>query len=225
MSSVQRLEHKRQLKEQASEEGQNKRWDSRTDWARVQAEGILKPVARVMARVGIHPNTVTFLGMLLQFGVGIVFALGYIKVGGWLLLAVAPVDALDGALARLLGKQSRFGAFLDSTLDRFSDAALITGLMVHYMINRGIYLEVVLLLISLVAAMMVSYVRARAEALDFPCRIGVLTRMERVVLIGALSALGLPSVMMWMLATLSVFTVFQRIFYVYVVFQREDMSD
>jgi len=183
----------------------------------------LTPIARAVGRLGIHPNTVTVLGMLLQIGVAVVYGLGYITLGGWLLLAVAPVDALDGALARALGKESRFGAFLDSTLDRISDAALILGLTVHYM-SQGAQLEIALLLISLVAAMLVSYIRARAEAAGFPCKVGVLTRLERIVLIGVLSALGLPIVMIWALVLLSVFTVLQRIFYVYAVSRQEDMD-
>ncbi len=179
------------------------------------------PIAHAMGRLGIHPNTITILGLLLQAGVGVLFGLGYITLGGWLLLVVAPVDALDGALARALGQQSRFGAFLDSTLDRLSDAALILGLTVHYL-RQGAHLETVLLLVSLVAALMVSYTRARAEALGFPCKVGLLTRMERIALIGTLSAVRLPIVMIWALAVLSVFTVVQRILYVYAVSRREE---
>ena len=219
MNRVEQIERK----QRAERKRQRRRWDSFTDWARVQAGVILRPIARAMGRLGIHPNTVTILGMLLQAGVGVMFGLGHIKLGGWLLLIVAPIDALDGALARALGKESRFGSFLDSTLDRLSDAILILGLTAHYM-SRGARLEVALLLVSLVAAMMVSYVRARAEALGFPCKVGVLTRLERIVLIGVLSAVGLPVVMIWALAVLSVFTVVQRIVYVYIVSRREDMG-
>ncbi len=217
MSSAQQVECGRSVKQKR----QRGRWDSFTDWARTQAGVILMPIARVMARLGIHPNTVTLVGFLLQVGVGVVFGLGHLVLGGWLLLAVAPVDALDGALARALGQKSLLGAFLDSTFDRLSDAALILGLTVHYL-RQGEHLEVVLLLISLVAALMVSYTRARAEALGFPCRVGLLTRLERIVLIAALSAVGLPIVMIWALAVLSVFTVVQRILYVYAVSRREE---
>ncbi len=217
MSSAQRAECERSVKQKR----QRGRWDSFTDWARTQAGVILMPIVRVMARLGIHPNTVTLVGFLLQAGVGVVFGLGHLVLGGWLLLAVAPVDALDGALARALGQKSLLGAFLDSTFDRLSDAALILGLTVHYL-RQGGHLEVVLLLISLVAALMVSYTRARAEALGFPCRVGLLTRLERIVLIAALSAVGLPIVMIWALAVLSVFTVVQRILYVYAVSRREE---
>jgi len=218
MNSVQRLEHSKQ---RVGRKQQHGRWDSLTDWARVQGGVLLMPLARAVGRLGVHPNTITILGLLLQTGVGIVFGLGYITLGGWLLLAVAPLDALDGLLARVLGKQSRFGAFLDSTLDRLSDAALILGLTTHYL-RHASWLEVALLLTSLVAAMMVSYTRARAEALGFSCKVGLLTRLERIILVGVLSALGLPIVMIWALAVLSVFTVIQRILYVYAVSRGEE---
>ncbi|MBL7064998.1 MAG: CDP-alcohol phosphatidyltransferase family protein [Anaerolineae bacterium] len=216
MSSVQQVKRERRVKQKRL----RKRWDTFTDWARTQAGALLNPVARVAGRLGIHPNTLTLVGFLLQAGVGVVFGLGHVMLGGWLLLIVAPVDALDGALARALGQKSRFGAFLDSTFDRLSDAALILGLTAHYL-HQGEHLEVVLLLISLVAAQMVSYIRARAEAEGFPCKVGLLTRLERIVLIAVLSALGLPIVMIWALAVLSVFTMVQRFLYVYAVSRRE----
>lgn len=217
MSSVHQVEGKGRAKE----ERQHGRWDTVTDWARTQAGVILMPIARVMGRLGIHPNTITILGLLLQSGVGVVFGLGHIQLGGWLLLLVAPVDALDGALARALGKESRFGAFLDSTLDRFSDAALILGLMVHYL-RQGASVEVVVAFVAMVGAIMVSYTRARAEAMGFDCKVGLLTRMERIVLIGALSAVGLPTVMLWTLAGLSIVTVVQRVLHVYVLSRQEE---
>ena len=179
------------------------------------------PITCAMGQLGIHPNTITVLGMLMQAGVGVLFGLGYITLGGGLLLIVAPVDALDGALARALGKQSRFGAFLDSTLDRLADAALILGLTVYFL-QQGKPVAIALCLVSLVAAMMVSYTRARAESLGFACKVGLLTRFERIVLIGALSAVGLPMVMVWGLAVLSAFTVVQRILHVYAVSRHED---
>lgn len=217
MNGVQRVERK----QRAEQKEQRGRWETLTDWARAKAEVIIMPIAHAISRLGIHPNTLTILGMLLQAGVGVLFGLGYIMLGGWLLLIVAPVDVLDGTLARILGKQSRFGAFLDSTMDRISDAVLILGLTAHYL-RHDSWLEVTVLLISLVAAMMVSYVRARAEALGFSCKVGLLTRMERIVLIGVLSAVGLPIVMLWALAALSVFTVIQRILYVYAISRQEE---
>jgi CDP-diacylglycerol--glycerol-3-phosphate 3-phosphatidyltransferase len=221
MSSTERTEGLKKLKKRTAEGQPRGRWGTLTDWARAQASVFTVPIARVVGRLGVHPNTVTILGLVLQIGVAVVFGLGYLRLGGWLLLVVAPIDALDGALARTLGKQSRFGAFLDSTLDRVADAVLILGLTAYYL-QQGASLAVALLLISLVAAMLVSYVRARAEALGFSCKVGLLTRMERILLIGALSGLGLPMLMLWALAVLSVFTVLQRILHIYTVSRREE---
>jgi CDP-diacylglycerol--glycerol-3-phosphate 3-phosphatidyltransferase len=197
-----------------------RRWDTLTDWARAQGEIVLKPLVRLLASAGIHPNTITIVGSVLQMSVGVVFGLGYLRLAGLLLLIVAPIDALDGAVARASGKKSRFGAFLDSTLDRVSDSAIIAGLAAHY-IGEGTHLLVALLLVSLVASFLVSYVRARAEAEGFECKVGLLTRVERMALIGVMSALGLHVTMVWALAILSVFTVLQRIAYVYRVSRQE----
>jgi CDP-diacylglycerol--glycerol-3-phosphate 3-phosphatidyltransferase len=220
MSTAQRVERKQRVKQKR----RRKHWDSFTDWAREQTKVILDPIVHVLGRLGIHPNTITIVGFLLQVGVGVLFSQGYLVLGGWSLIVVGPVDALDGMLARAFGQKSLFGAFLDSTLDRLSDAALILGLATHYL-RQGSYLEVALLVISLVAASMVSYVRARAEALGFPCKVGVLTRLERLLLISVLSAIGLPTVMIWALAVLSVFTMIQRILYVYTFSRQIEAGD
>ncbi len=224
MSSNQRVKAKKRAAQKQQPKRERKRWDSFTDWARVQASVITMPIARAVGRLGIHPNTLTVIGLLLQTGVAVVFGLGHVRLGGWLLLVVAPVDALDGALARALGKQSRFGAFLDSTLDRIADAVLILGLTTHYLYQEA-YITAALLLVSLVAVMMVSYIRARAEALGFPCKVGLLTRMERILLIAVLSGLGFPLLMAWALAVLSVFTVVQRMLYVYTVSVLQESDD
>lgn len=216
MSSTQGVEVKRQVKRKP----QQAQWESFTDWARERASVITTPIAGAIGRLGIHPNTITLVGMLLQLGVAVVMGLGHIVLGGFLLLAIAPVDALDGALARLQGRQTRFGAFLDSTLDRIADAGLIIGLIAHFL-RQAAYTEVALLLVAQVAVLMVSYTRARAEALGFPCKIGLVTRLERILLIGVFCALGLPTVMAWMLTVLSVVTVVQRVLYVYALSRRD----
>jgi len=190
------------------------RWNTLTEWVRARAEVVISPVARLLGRWGLHPNSLTIVGFLLQVGVSALFAVGRIRWGGGLLLVFAPLDALDGAVARATGKVSVFGAFLDSTLDRLADAALILGLAWH-MASQGAQLEVALLLAGLVAALMVSYTRARAESLGIPCKVGIVTRMERILLIGVLSALGLVSVLAWALAVLSLVTLGQRVAQVY----------
>lgn len=201
-----------------------RRWETITDWARARGEVILQPIVRLLTKWHVHPNTVTIAGALLQIGVGVVYGLGYLRWGGLALLAVAPVDGLDGALARAVGRKTRFGAFLDSTLDRVSDSALILGLTAHF-IRQESYVVVALLLTALVASLMVSYIRARAEALGFTCKVGLLTRFERVLLIGVLTLLGAPVVMAWILAVLSVITVTQRMVHVYAASRGDDRAE
>lgn len=193
--------------------------DTLTDWARARVRWILNPVARLLGRLGLHPDTISLVGFLLQAGVGVLFFLGRVRLGGALLIIVAPLDALDGAVARATGKQDLFGAFLDSTLDRLSDAILVLGLA-GWRYQQGAFVEVVLLAVALVSALMVSYSRARAESLGVSCRVGLLTRLERVLLIAVLSVLGLTAVLAWSLAILSVVTFLQRVVHVYRVGSR-----
>lgn len=191
-----------------------KQYESFADWARKQASVITHPIARVLHKWGFHPNTITLVGLLLAAGVSVVLALGYTRLGGALLLLTSSVDALDGALARVGGQRSRFGAFLDSTLDRVSEGALLFGLLVT-LYPRGSAVEVYLLFAVLLGSVMVSYTRARAEGLGYACKTGLLTRIERIILlgIGLLLDWVLPTLMV--LAALSWFTALQRMLYVY----------
>ncbi len=201
------------------EAGQRTARSTFTDWVRARAAVVLNPVARWLGRLGVRPNTITVVGFLLQVGIGALFLMGRVRLGGVLLLVVAPLDALDGAVARATGSDGLFGAFLDSTLDRLSDAALILGLAAYQFQQRA-PLQMALLLVALVAALMVSYTRARAEALGACCSMGLLTRLERVLLIALLAALGLTTMLAWILAVLSVVTFLQRVVHVYVVCSR-----
>lgn len=182
---------------------------------------MIEPLAELLVAVGIGPNAITVAGFVLQLGVATLFVLGHVRWGGVLLIIVAPLDALDGAVARAAGSETAFGAFLDSTLDRLSDAALILGLAA-YQFQTGVLLEVVLFLVGLVAALMVSYTRARAEALGAGCSVGLLTRLERILLIAVLSALRLTTLLAWTLAVLSVLTFLQRMVHVYLVCRRKE---
>jgi CDP-diacylglycerol--glycerol-3-phosphate 3-phosphatidyltransferase len=185
-----------------------------TDWARARASGVLEPLAGWLGRLGVGANAVTVVGFLLQVGVSGLFATGRLRWGGVVLSLVAPLDALDGAVARETGSDGPFGAFLDSTLDRLSDAALVLGLAAQrYQV--GALMEAALLVGALVFALMVSYTRARAEALGAGCTVGLLTRLERILLIVLLSTLELISVLAWALALLSLVTFLQRVVHVY----------
>ncbi len=188
--------------------------DTFTDWARYTAQVITYPIGRALGRLGLHPNTLTLLGSLLTVGVAGVLASGRLNLGGWLLAVVAPLDALDGAMARVAHAKSRFGAFLDSTLDRVSEAALLLGLAIHYL-QQGATTEVILAFVALTGATMVSYTRARAEGLGITCKVGILTRLERAVILIAGLVLGYPTVALWVLAIGTILTALQRVLYVY----------
>ncbi len=207
-------------KRSESEQGKH-RFETFTDWARDTAQVITVPIARSLARLGFHANTVTILGALLTTGVAAVLATGQLRLGGILLLVVAPLDAIDGALARTVGQKSRFGAFLDSTLDRLCEAALLIGLTIHFL-QAGAVTEVLLAFVSIVSGLMVSYTRTRAEALGFTCKVGVLTRLERTFVLAVGLILGWPTVALWVLAVGSSLTALQRILHVYLQSRREE---
>ena len=190
------------------------RFDTFTDWARDAAGVITTPIARFLARLGFRPNTVTLIGSLLNVVVGLVLSSGRLTLGGWLLAVVAPTDALDGALARAVGQKSRFGAFLDSTLDRVSEAALLLGLATHFA-RQGAITEVILAFVALTGATLVSYTRARAEGIGVPCKVGILTRLERAVVLAVGLILGQPTITLWVLAVGSSLTALQRMLHVY----------
>lgn len=191
-----------------------KQYDSVTDWLRAQATFITHPIARVLGKLGLHPNTVTILGFLLNVVAGSVLATGRLALGGVLLLLASSVDSLDGALACVSGAKSRFGAFLDSTLDRVSEGALLFGLMV-WLMSQGAVLEIYLVFLILLGSVMVSYTRARAEGVGYECKVGFLTRLERVVGLGAGLIIGLVRPTLLFMAVFTWFTVLQRVLYVY----------
>ena len=199
-------------------------YETFTDWARVAAQVITVPIAKFLGGMGIHPNVLTLVGSLLCVGIGVLLGLGRLSLGGWLLLVVAPIDALDGALARITDKRSPFGAFFDSTMDRFSESALLIGLMIHYQ-QLGAGKEMILASVALVAAILVSYARARAEANGFSCKVGIFTRLERTVVLAIGLALGLTTPALWILAVGATLTVLQRVLHVYAAYQRENAEE
>ena len=188
--------------------------ESITDWLRVQVSVITHPVARLLNKWGVHPNTVTILGALSTTVAAAVVATGRLTLGGWLLFLTSSFDMFDGALALVTGKKSRFGAFLDSTLDRISEGILLFGLLV-WVLSGGLHLEVYLIVASLLGSVLVSYTRARAEGVGYECKTGLLTRVGRVILMGCGLIFGLVRPMLIVLAALSWVTVLQRIFSVY----------
>lgn len=195
-------------------EVQTKKRATFTDWLRAQAAVITAPIAKFLSKLGIHPNTVTLLGFLLVSGAAVVLATGNLRLGGALLLITSTADAIDGTLARLKGTKGHFGAFLDSTVDRVSDAVLLFGLLVH-LLPQGGAIDVYLIFASMLGFVMVSYTRARAEGVGYTCKVGILTRVERILLLGGGMLLNLPRLTLVALAVLSWVTVLQRVLFVY----------
>jgi CDP-diacylglycerol---glycerol-3-phosphate 3-phosphatidyltransferase len=185
-----------------------------TDWVRKITQGIVNPIAAMLGRLGFTANTLTLVGCLLNIGVGVVIATGRLQLGGVLLIATASFDAFDGALARIKGQPTKFGAFLDSVLDRVSEAAVLLGLGWWYL-GQGDRVAVMLVYVVLLGSILVSYARARAEGVGVSCKEGLLTRIERTILTIAGLILGLMMPVLWLLAVGTVVTAIHRIIHVY----------
>jgi len=192
-----------------------------TDLLRKRFGGTLEPIARLVGRTGVSPNAVTLTGVVLNLGVAWILAQGLMRIGGLLVPLVSLFDALDGTLARLTGKRSRFGAFLDSTMDRFSEAIVYLGLLVFYT-RLGAGREILLIYVTIVGSLMVSYARARAEGLGLDCKVGLLTRLERTVVLTVALILDQVPTALWVLAILTNFTAFQRMYHVWRATDGED---
>ena len=175
----------------------------------------LSYIARGLEATGVSPNVLTVSGFLLTLLVAVILAMGNLFVGGLLLIFAALFDTLDGALARHSQQVTVFGAFLDSVMDRYSEAVTLIGLMVFYTTQPDANTNLLLLAATLAGSLMVSYTRARAEAVDIECKEGFFQRTERIVvlIIGLLTGWMLP--VLWVLALLTNFTALQRIFDVY----------
>lgn len=184
------------------------------DWLRAQAAVVTQPIAMTLARFNLHPNTITIFGFLINVAAAFIVGLGRLRLGGVVMLLASSTDALDGMLARITAKQSRFGAFLDSTLDRLSEGVVLIAIGAWFMDQRS-ELGVLLTSLALLGSVMVSYTRARAEGVGYTCKVGLLTRPARVVFLGVgMLALWMIPVMA-LLAALTWLTVIQRMVHVY----------
>ena len=173
-------------------------------------------IVRWLQRFGVTPNMVSFAGFALTIGAAALMATGNLRIGGGLLWVAAMFDMVDGALARVSQGESKFGAFLDSTLDRYSESITFLGLAVYYANLGDAQTHLLLIFLTLVGSWAVSYTRARAEGLDIECKAGILQRPERLVLLIAALILGLVLPVLWVLAVMTNITAGQRIYEVYV---------
>jgi phosphatidylglycerophosphate synthase len=172
-----------------------------------------RPLASFARRININPNFVTITGFLITVIAAITLTKNLVA-GGILILCGGFFDMLDGVIARVNNRTTNFGAFLDSVLDRYSDAFLLLGFSVHFFKNDLIS-GVFLCFGTMIGALIISYAKARAEGLGEDCRTGLMERPERVILMafGAITGLVLP--IMWIMLVLTHVTVIQRIYHVW----------
>lgn len=169
-------------------------------------------IVRMLALSKIHPNVLTFIGLMINIVAAVLLAAGQFRAAGFVILGAAIFDMVDGRVARETNQVTRFGGFFDSVLDRYSDLALLVGLLVYYgNISRPLY--VVLTAVVMTASVMVSYTRARAENTIPMCKVGFMERPERVVLliIGALFDRMAP--VLWVIAVMGNLTVIHRMLF------------
>ncbi|MBA7705653.1 Phosphatidylinositol phosphate synthase [subsurface metagenome] len=204
-----------------------KRWSMAklSEVRKVASYYLTQPAVRILARTSITPNAITWFGFLLAVGAAAFIITGYLFAAGLVVLLAGFFDILDGALARHRNQTTRFGAVLDSTLDRLAEAVVLLGILVLFLLTeeQPILLakewSILLVGVALLGSLLVSYVKARAEALGLECQVGLFTRAERVIVL----ALGLLLnqiayalvIALAIIAVFSFITVGQRLLYVW----------
>ena len=178
--------------------------------------GLLDPIVDVAVKLRVHPNTLTTITFLLGCAATVAVMNGDLRLASALLLLSGLCDVIDGKLARQIGKESRFGALYDSTLDRYSEVLFFFG-SAYLFIRLGWNATAVATALALGGSLMVSYVRARAEGLGFDCKVGLIQRPERILILGISGfihlAVFVPAI--WIVAVLSNITAVQRLLWVW----------
>lgn len=182
-----------------------------TDFARVRLKGTLDAIGGFLNRLGVLPIQMTYLG-LLGHALGAFFLWqGDMTTGGLVILVLAPVDALDGTMARLRGESSQWGAFVDSTVDRYSEL-FVFGSLIFYFASTGNVWGALFAFLAASGSVLVSYVRARAQSLGFDIKIGLLSRLERYLILIPSLVFNVPMYGMAIIAVGAHITALQRIF-------------
>jgi CDP-diacylglycerol--glycerol-3-phosphate 3-phosphatidyltransferase len=186
--------------------------------AREISRPFLEAVATRLDKWHITPNMATYFGLVLTTGVAVLAALGELRWAGVAYIFAAVFDAVDGTLARVTGKGSRFGAFLDSTIDRFDESVVFLGLAIWYAGAGGQFdypYEIPLILLATIGSLMVSYTRSRAEAIGVECKVGFMTRIPRVVIMIIGMILNQMIITLAIIAVTSLYTAFHRMYHVW----------
>src|SRR5437016_1980791 len=182
----------------------------------------LRAIIAGCVKLRVHPNVLTFIGVVINVMAAWALALGRFMLAFVIMLVANIFDFIDGKVAHELQLQSKFGAFWDSTLDRFSDLALLTGLIFLYSrLGRSDYVLVAAL--TLIFSIMTSYARARAESLVERCKVGFMERPERIVLFMIGAVTNRMAAVLWVILVLSILAVANRIYYTYLALNRKPM--
>ncbi len=186
-----------------------------TDFLRARTKFIIDPIVTFFARYRLSPDAVTVAGLLVHFLFAWLVANGQMRIAAVAIFFLGPLDALDGALARKLGRsKGGFGAFLDSTLDRLAEIVLFGGFILYF-VNQDNLVMLALSYIAISGSLMVSYARARAEALGFSCKVGLMSRVERYGIITIFLIFNQPEIVVIILAIFTYITVAQRMYHVW----------
>lgn len=185
-----------------------------TPFLRRISSGVVNTIARWLDRIGIHPNTLTLIGFMGHFAAAWLVAKGNLVWGAVVLIFFGLFDTLDGALARIQDNVTQFGAFLDSMCDRFSEAAIFLGIFYHFD-SLDSSIGCLLTLLAMVGSILVSYSRARAEAVGVFPKLGVMTRVERYIVLALTLLLNRLLIGLAAIAIFGLFTIGQRIWFVY----------
>lgn len=195
-----------------------------TQLLQAYARATARRAAQIFVKTPITPNMLTLFGFVLNVIVAVLLVTGHLVAGGVMIIVAGLFDMLDGALAKITNRVSAFGAFLDSVVDRYSEAVILLGLLLFYYLEadaQGL-MKVVLIYAILFGSMMISYARARAEALNIHNEVGIMARPERILLlaVGLLFQTVLLLPVLWILAVGTQITALQRIVYVWQVTKR-----
>jgi CDP-diacylglycerol--glycerol-3-phosphate 3-phosphatidyltransferase len=182
---------------------------------------LITPVVNFFIAHKLNPNHFTTVGFILSLVTAYVFATGSIPFAGALVLLAGTFDIIDGRVARATNRVTKFGALYDSTLDRYSEVIVFFGIAYHF-VDHGFLWRSVAVSMALGGSLMVSYIRARAEGLNFECKVGIMQRPERIVLLGlgAIATLFYEyalDVAIWVIAIFANFTAIQRLYHVWAV--------
>lgn len=196
-----------------------------TDTLRGKTAVVIDPIVTFLAKYHLSPDTLTVVGMLSHFFLAYLIAIGEMRWAGIAMIFLAPLDALDGALARKLGrKQGGFGAFLDSTLDRLAEIILFGG-FIYYYVQTDDVVMLGLAYVAITGSLMVSYTRSKAESLHMSAKVGIMSRVERYVLMLVFLILNYPAVAVGILAVFTYVTVGQRMYHVWYQYYRESAHE